>query len=248
MQIYKQINGELISSSLSQLEKIDASTYYSVGDNIVSDSELPVLKKGQALIVSGNRNEKGHFTVSANVKVVPDFRGQTAYRKDDGNSVEITELGELDDVLTLKKPPTPYHTFKNNKWVLTTEAKNKQLQDAIQQASIEIDGAVVSIYNKFNQFTLEYQLRESQAIAFRENKYKGDVPEQVAAYAEPAGLPPKVACEHILTSAHKLREALSTLGKLRMKKVHLPQNKTVTEVENEKTAVLMKIQEIAEAL
>lgn len=248
MKICTILENEVLVNTLRDADMIDKATPSIPKQAVVVDTELPKTNNNETLAVFGERDKNGHYLTSKNVKVIPDFRGQTVYQKTDGKAVEITELGALKDSVTLKYRPTEHHQFKQGDWVLDSAGKAKQLQVAIERGAAQIDAAVTAVYDQFNQFILEYQLREAQAIAFKEGGYKGAVPDQVAAYADPAGLEPHVACEHILASAEKLRHALNELGKLRMRKVHLRFDPTVESVEAETSEVLTKVKAIAEAL
>lgn len=90
-----------------------------------------------------------------------------------------------------------------------------ELKDIYTQ---KIDDSVAEIYQRFCRFQSEYELRESEALAFRENGYAGEVPRQVAAFANRAGLPAQQATDLILSQAAGLRAALAELGDLRMRK------------------------------
>ncbi|EJK3496429.1 tail fiber assembly protein [Salmonella enterica] len=55
--------------------------------------------------------------------VVPDFRGMTAYIKESGEVVTVSDIGELAETLTLIKPLTPFDKWDGMQWVTDTEAK-----------------------------------------------------------------------------------------------------------------------------
>ena len=77
---------------------------------------------------------------------------------------------------------------------------------------------------------------------------KGEAPEQVAAFAKPAG---KTACEAtdiIIAQADKLRTAMGRLGVLRMRKFELETLKTAEEVNKRVAEILAEIQPIADKL
>jgi hypothetical protein len=81
-----------------------------------------------------------------------------------------------------------------------------------------IDDRVAAIYQRWTRFQAEYELRESEAIAYQAAGYTGDVPRQVAAFADRAGLAYQQATDLILGQAALLRTALANLGDLRMRK------------------------------
>ena len=68
-------------------------------------------------------------------RIIPDYRGQTAYRTDtwqhDGIAADtVTEPGELPSGLTIEPPPSSLHTWDGKAWVLDAEtaAALKQAQ------------------------------------------------------------------------------------------------------------------------
>lgn len=68
-------------------------------------------------------------------RIIPDYRGQTAYRTDtwqhDGIAADtVTEPGELPAGLTIEPPPSSLHTWDGKAWVLDAEtaAALKQAQ------------------------------------------------------------------------------------------------------------------------
>lgn len=93
-----------------------------------------------------------------------------------------------------------------------------------------IDDRVALIYQKYQRFSIEYQLREKQAKAFKANNYQGDVPSQITAYQIPAGLTAQQACDDILAQAARLTNLLETLATLRMKKQLIKHCKTIEQL------------------
>lgn len=60
-------------------------------------------------------------------RIIPDYRGQTAYRTDigrhDGIAADtVTEPGELPEGLTIEPPPSSLHTWDGKAWVLDKAA------------------------------------------------------------------------------------------------------------------------------
>lgn len=84
-----------------------------------------------------------------------------------------------------------------------------------------IDDRVAAIYSRWTRFQAEYELRESEALAFEAGGYVGEVPRQVAAFADRAGLAYQQATNLILGQAALLRTALANLGDLRMRKYEI---------------------------
>ena len=87
-----------------------------------------------------------------------------------------------------------------------------------QGLALRLDDAVAAIYERPTRFSDEYKLREAQAQAYKDSGYAGDPPQQVAAFATPAGMLPTTATDLILAQAAQLRGALAQLGVLRMQK------------------------------
>ena len=69
-------------------------------------------------------------------RIIPDYRGQTAYRTDigrhDGITADtVTEPGDLPEGLTIEPPPSSLHTWDGKAWVLDKAAA--QARKAAQQ-------------------------------------------------------------------------------------------------------------------
>lgn len=89
------------------------------------------------------------------------------------------------------------------------------------QMASHIDDACARILSRFTRFAMEYELRESQAIAFKAAGYNGTVPRQVSAFSTRASITPLQATDIILAQATGYRAALDDLGDLRMRKFEL---------------------------
>ncbi|TNH44137.1 tail fiber assembly protein [Photorhabdus luminescens] len=70
-------------------------------------------------------------------EIVPDYRGKIVYNKQTRVQQEITELGELPEILTFKKPDTDYDKWDGEEWIIDkdllkshqiTEAKQRQVE------------------------------------------------------------------------------------------------------------------------
>ena len=181
---------------------------------------------------------------------LPDHRGKTAYRTADGAAVQIERVGELPGGLTFTPRENEYQTWdeKAKAWVLTKEGQSQLLAEAIDKGTDAINDAVEQAYHQVTRFEAEYKLREQQARDYKAGGCKGDVPEQVAAFAKPAG---KTACEAtdiIIAQADNLRMVLGKLGVLRMRKLELKDLKTAAEVDKRTAEILAEIQPIADKL
>ncbi|TDB56173.1 tail fiber assembly protein [Photorhabdus luminescens] len=66
--------------------------------------------------------------------IVPDYRGKTAYDKQTRLPQKITEIGELPETLTFKKPDTNYDKWNGEEWVVDKDLlKSSQINDAKQK-------------------------------------------------------------------------------------------------------------------
>ena len=83
------------------------------------DADPPPLSDGQC----ARRNGTGW-------DILPDHRGQTAYRTDTGQPETISAAGALSEGLTLIPPPTARHTWQHGAWTLTPEAQAEILEEA----------------------------------------------------------------------------------------------------------------------
>lgn len=181
---------------------------------------------------------------------LPDHRGKTAYRTADGAAVQIEQVGELSDELTFTPRENEHQTWddKAKAWVLTKAAASQLLAEAIDQGTDAINNLVDEAYRHVTRFQPEYLLREQQARDYKAGGCKGEAPEQVAAFAKPAG---KTACEAtdiIIAQADNLRMVLGKLGVLRMRKLELKDLKTAAEVDKRTAEILAEIQPIADKL
>ena len=175
---------------------------------------------------------------------LPDHRGKTAYKTSDGAAVVIEQVGDLPGGLTFTPRENEHQTWdaKAKVWVLTKAAASQLLAEAIDNGTKAINDLVDEAYRHVTRFGPEYQLREQQAIEYKAGGYKGELPTQVAAFAEPTGKGGKEATDIILAQAAKLRVTLEQLGILRMKKLELKNLKTAAEVDKRAAEIVAAIQ------
>ena len=175
---------------------------------------------------------------------LPDHRGKTAYQTSDGAAVVIERVGELPDGLTFTPRENEYQTWdaKAKVWVLTKAAASQLLAESIDNGTKAINDLVGEAYRHVTRFGPEYQLREQQAIEYKAGGYKGELPTQVAAFAQPTGKGNKEATDIVLAQAAKLRATLEQLGILRMKKLELKNLKTAAEVDKRAAEIVAAIQ------
>lgn len=147
--------------------------------------------------------------------------GEKVYSTDDGGEIEVKELGALPENTTSTPRPSKYHTWNGSEWDITPESSAQRIKDARLVGTDSINNTIAGAYERFMRFKAEYELRETQAQAFKDAGYAGEVPSQVAAFATPAGKTAKEAADIILQQAVNLRSALDALGVLRMRKFEL---------------------------
>ena len=150
-------------------------------------------------------------------------------------------------VLT-SKAPSHLHQWDGKEWTLDKTAASQLLAEAVGRGVVAINDMVDGAYRHVTRFQPEYELREQQARDYKAGGCKGEAPEQVAAFAKPAG---KTACEAtniIIAQADKLRAAMGRLGVLRMRKFELETLKTAEEVNKRVAEILAEIQPIADKL
>ena len=203
------------------------------------DTEPPAAKAGQA----------AKWDAAAKKwQYIPDHRGQTAYRTDNGQPETVQTAGELSSELTLTPRPSEYHVWDGKAWVLSESAAAQALADAQAPGAAQINDAVEAVLQPLTRFEVEYKRREAQARAYRDAGYKGDVPCQVAAFAKPTGKTPKEAADIILAQSEMLYSLLDKLGELRMRKFELGSLKTAAEVKTRTAEIVAQIESAAAQL
>ena len=144
--------------------------------------------------------------------------------------------------------PSHLHRWDGKAWVLDKVAASQLLAEAIDKGTDAINNLVDEAYRHVTRFQPEYEVREQQARDYKAGGCKGEAPEQVAAFAKPAG---KTACEAtdiIIAQADNLRMVMGKLGALRMRKFELKGLKTAAEVEKRTAEILAEIKPIADKL
>lgn len=94
-----------------------------VGDAYLDEPEIPSVPN-MAIVRSPDGQTWLH---------IPDYRGSVAYDKETRQQVEITELGELPDNLTLYAPETPFDEWNGKKWV-TDKAEQQAHEVAVAES------------------------------------------------------------------------------------------------------------------
>lgn len=144
--------------------------------------------------------------------------------------------------------PSHLHQWNGKEWVLDKAAASQLLAESIDKGTDAINNMVDGAYRHVTRFQPEYLLREQQARDYKAGGCKGEAPEQVAAFAKPAG---KTACEAtdiIIAQADNLRMVMGKLGALRMRKFELKGLKTAAEVDKRAAEILAEIKPIADKL
>lgn len=120
--------------------------------------------------------------------------------------------------------------------------------DYKEQLITQLDNQFAEIYNSYNRFLLEYQLREQQAIAFRDSGYLGTPPRQVQAFAIRANKTSQEAAGIILYQATSMRAMLEELGDLRMRKFELLTATTDEELHTVYTSIVSAVELLKQQL
>ena len=137
--------------------------------------------------------------------------------------------------------PSHLHQWNGKEWVLDKAATSQLLAESIDNGTKAINDLVDEAYHHVTRFWPEYQLREQQAVEYKAGGYKGELPTQIAAFAEPTGKGNKEATDIVLAQAAKLRVTLEQLGILRMKKLELKNLKTAAEVDKRAAEIVAAI-------
>ncbi len=155
---------------------------------------------------------------------IVDHRDKTIYNKEKpAESKQVEKLGDVEQGWTLKKPPTPYHTFNAalDDWELTEQAQATQRADVIQRSITSIDNTAAAVTSYWTRFTTEYEESEKAAIEYKAAGYEGDASVFITSYADAAGVTYQQATDTILQQADGLRSLQASLRAERMRKYAL---------------------------
>lgn len=95
-------------------------------------------------------------------EIKADYRGEKAYSTENGQEVEITELGELPSNVTLIARPSEYHTFNNGHWSITKADAERKKADEAKAHNQQIQAQIESLELKQNRPIREKEIaRES---------------------------------------------------------------------------------------
>lgn len=110
------------------LEFISASDGY-IDENTAlipycTEVTAPKEKEGFAVVFNSETNEWEYKA---------DYRGQTAYRTETGEEVNINFIGEIEPLFTILAPKTEFDKWNGKKWVTDTEAQKAALIEQAEQ-------------------------------------------------------------------------------------------------------------------
>uniref|UniRef100_UPI0036D99317 tail fiber assembly protein n=1 Tax=Photorhabdus sp. RM322S TaxID=3342825 RepID=UPI0036D99317 len=128
--------------------------------------DAPELPKSHDVAVCRSVDSKSWETV-------PDYRGNIAYDTLTRASTEITEIGELPDTLTFKKPPTDFDTWNGKEWVVDKDLlKSHQINEAKQQQAARLQQANETLSLLQDSVDLEVATDSEKAALLEWKKYR----------------------------------------------------------------------------
>ncbi|WP_387690756.1 tail fiber assembly protein [Photorhabdus sp. RM71S] len=106
-------------------------------------------------------------------QILPDYRGKTAYDTLTRAPQEVTEIGELPDTLTFKKPPTDFDTWNGKEWVVDKDLlKSHQINEAKQQQAALLQQANETLSLLQDSVDLEVATDSEKAALLEWKKYR----------------------------------------------------------------------------
>ncbi len=106
-------------------------------------------------------------------EILPDYRGKIAYDTLTREPIEITEIGELPETLTFKKPPTDFDKWDGKEWVVDKDLlKAHQINEAKQQQATLLQHANESIELLQDSVDLEIATDAEKAALLEWRKYR----------------------------------------------------------------------------
>ncbi|WP_445497383.1 tail fiber assembly protein [Photorhabdus sp. SF281] len=106
-------------------------------------------------------------------EILPDYRGKIAYDTLTRAPTEITEIGELPDTLTFKKPPTDFDKWDGKEWVVDKDLlKAHQINDAKQQQATLLQQANETLSLLQDSVDLEVATEAEEAALLEWKKYR----------------------------------------------------------------------------
>ncbi|MBE2895445.1 hypothetical protein HPC38_00935 [Pasteurellaceae bacterium HPA106] len=186
--------------------------------------------------------------INNNWQYVPDYTGKIVYNKKTKEPFEVKEIGELDEQYTEKEPPTQFHEWVDNEWVLSVE-KEKELNQQVQHDLINsIDETAAQITMRWTRFTVEYEAREQAAKSFIGSGYKDEPNIYITSFSDAAKMDVKKAAQLIMKQAEGLRQLQEQLAVQRMRKYELKADGlSVEQMQSIHDDIINKMQKLAEA-
>lgn len=117
-----------------------------------------------------------------------------------------------------------------------------------KRLSGEIEAKALAVFTKPVTLARVYEVREQQAIAFRDAGFVGEPGEYIKNFAEPAGMTYQDAANLVLQQAANLRPAQDQLEALRMRKYEVLRAPTVADAEAIAAEVMAGIATIAASI
>ncbi|WP_289992165.1 tail fiber assembly protein [Photorhabdus laumondii] len=106
-------------------------------------------------------------------EILPDYRGKIAYDTLTRAPQEVTEIGELPDTLTFKKPPTDFDTWNGKDWIVDKDLlKSHQINEAKQQQAALLQQANETISLLQDSVDLEVATEDEEAALLEWKKYR----------------------------------------------------------------------------
>lgn len=123
-------------------------------------------------------------------------------------------------------------------------------QEAMKSAlDLEIDARRASFSAAGQYITAEYQLTATQAQAFKDAGYQGDVPSCVQSWARAANLTPTEATDNILATRSTYERALEITRDIRLNgKAQISASATAREAETAFNTAIQSLQEAVSSL
>ena len=146
-------DGYFIGVHKAELDLIAKDGSYIMPFNAV-DVEPPILNENQAALWN-----------APNWKIVPDYRGKTAYETATGKAVKVEKIGELDKSLTFAEPPDfeSVYIWDGANWTVDKSRKLREANRAAQNLVASASG--MNTTPDFEVQTWTLQAEEARAWA-----------------------------------------------------------------------------------
>ncbi|OCA55127.1 tail fiber assembly protein [Photorhabdus namnaonensis] len=106
-------------------------------------------------------------------EILPDYRGKIAYDTLTRDPIEISEIGELPETLTFKKPPTDFDKWDGKDWVVDQGLlKAHQINEARQKQAALLQQANETLSPLQDSVDLEIATEDEEAALLEWKKYR----------------------------------------------------------------------------